>query len=354
MFGPFRGDVTDRKSLRHFDAGGHRCAGFTLMELLVSLAVFLVISAAVLGSMMDAQRRHRSEELHASLQDKMRAAMEMMVQEIGQAGLPASGVDVNGLAEPIANIVHPSAALNPGADQVLTVDSVSGLYPNEFVYVDNGSSQEFQQITAISTSGTAPQITLDLNQKHSANNSAGSCCAATPLYALGTIPGGILPLTDPVDSAPPTPGQSSQYQLELWGDLAGNGKSLIFVKYACPTAYPGNFTRQQWDVQTGTPQTAAPVVLLDNVIDCKFTYPDPSTLHTTSVGGGTQMVTSVGISLTIQSQTKDPVTGNYVTLKKSLLTIQPRNIIAADQQNQSGYTQELQPNPTSGIFANLP
>ena len=81
-----------------------RKAGFSLLELVVSLAVFLVISGAVIGSLNYFQNNYRGSEIRVALEQKVRAALELMAQEISQAGLQPSGVDTDGLGMPLATV----------------------------------------------------------------------------------------------------------------------------------------------------------------------------------------------------------------------------------------------------------
>jgi len=70
-------------------------SGFTLLEMLISLALILVLSGSILGGMGDMQKTYRHNEIRSVLNGQMRAVLEMMAQEVGQAGLPASGMAGN-------------------------------------------------------------------------------------------------------------------------------------------------------------------------------------------------------------------------------------------------------------------
>jgi hypothetical protein len=167
-----------------------------------------------------------------------------------------------------------------------------------------------------------------------------------PVYVLGVFPGGVL-------------SSSTSSKLELFGDVKALGSSLVLVEYLCPSTFPGSFTRSEYDAQSGNLNNG-PTTLVDNVTACTFTY--PATFPSTGALSGISttptsfsMVTSVGVSLTVQSQTPDPITGQYFSYTKTFLNIQPRNILAANVQVTAGNTQELQPyDNTKGIFASLP
>jgi len=99
----------------------NRAAGFTLLEMMLSTALFLGLSSLILGGMISVIRNYRSLEIRNALEQRMRSAFELMAQEIGQAGLQASGLDVSGLVAPLANITQ--TITSTGAKTV-TVDKI--------------------------------------------------------------------------------------------------------------------------------------------------------------------------------------------------------------------------------------
>jgi type II secretory pathway pseudopilin PulG len=335
----------------------NRAAGFTLLEMMLSTALFLGISSLILGGMISVVRNYRSLEIRNALEQRMRSAFELMAQEIGQAGLQASGLDVSGLVAPLANITQ---TITSTGSKTVTVDKIGGIFQGASLVVNDGTNQETVVVTAMST--TSPySITANFALTHTG--------ASTPLYAPGVFPGGILA---PDYTASPPRYSSTRSQLMIFGDVNAVGNALVLVRYACPTTFPGAIQRTEWDVATGTWTTpsAGPTPLLDNVTACSFTYPDdpllahpidltqaPYTASWTDSGGTVRgpfkMVPSVGITITATSQTNDPISNKPFQLTKSFLNIQPRNVLAAIEQVTAGNTSELQPTPTTGIFASL-
>lgn len=322
-------------------------AGFSLLELLISLAVFVVISGAIIGSMGYLQKNYRGSEIRTTLEQKMRAALELMAQEISQAGLQPSGVDTDGLG---AALTTATAAISAGSTAAVQVSTIAGIYQYEWLRIDAGPGPncyggggsgpcERMQVHSVSA-GPPATITFygSFQYAHVAN---------TPIFGMGSYPQGVVP---PGLSSPPASGGSSSSQLEVFGDLNGAGNSFLAVIYACPSTFPGPFKRTLYDATSGSQISS--INLIDNVTACSFTY--PATLPTVNIPvcnqASTQVpvVLSVGITLTAQSTMNDPQTGQPITLTKSFLNIQPRNVVAA--YNWAGLSpdtaaNELQPMP---------
>jgi prepilin-type N-terminal cleavage/methylation domain-containing protein len=61
--------------------------GFTLIELMVALAIMSIVSAAIYGIFSLSSRSYTTQSVTADVQQSVRAAMEIMVQDIRAAGL---------------------------------------------------------------------------------------------------------------------------------------------------------------------------------------------------------------------------------------------------------------------------
>ena len=305
-----------------------RAAGFTLLEMLVSLALFLIISGVVLGGMTSLQKSYRGLEVRTAMEQRLRAALELMAQEINQAGLPAENVDLNGLVT--APLATSSSNISPGSSVTLNVSSTSGMYPNQQLWLDVGTAQEPVTISSI---GTGTVTVASVQNTH--NGSA----TAFPIFAMGVYANGVLP-------------NSTSTKFEFFGDITAQGNPMVLVTYACPTTTPGALTRTVYPLTTTSQQYSSQAPLLDNVTACSFT----TTNNTVTLPGfANPAVTTVSISVTIQSQTKDPQSNGYITITKSFLNIQPRSLNAAiGRYLNYGDTTTLMQNPTNGIFTNLP
>ena len=332
--------------------------------MLLALAVFLVVAGGVIGAMMTSQRTQRRSEISVSLEQNMRAALELMAQEVSQAGLQPSGVDADGLGLPLSTVASsactgsPVTCISAGTSVQVQVTTVAGMYVNEWLRVDadpgpdcySTKNCEWLQIQDINATSNPPTVTFYQVQHAHTAEVINSVVYPTPLYGMGTYPQGILP---PGTTAS---GGSTSTQLELFGDLNGAGNSFYLVQYNCPSSSGGSFTRTLYTIgNKSVTQSGQTTNLIDNVVSCSFTY--PATLPTVSVtacnGSTTEsVITSVGVSVTAQSKMPDPQTGQYIQITKSFLNIQPRNIVAALNAASGTVANELQSNPNPSNNSN--
>jgi hypothetical protein len=90
---------------------------------------------------------------------------------------------------------------------------------------------------------------------------------------------------------------------------------------------------------------------LNNIIanpggtDC-FTYQE-------AVANGQKFVVDVAITLTVQTPSRDPVTGLFQTETKALLNVSPRNVFNVWELAGLGIANRVQPTPPS-VTALLP
>jgi prepilin-type N-terminal cleavage/methylation domain-containing protein len=71
-------------------AGNHR--GFTLLELLAAMSIFLVICAAMFGLLQVSQQRYTSESQLSGAFQEARLAMDQIVRDINESGYPSRGL----------------------------------------------------------------------------------------------------------------------------------------------------------------------------------------------------------------------------------------------------------------------
>jgi prepilin-type N-terminal cleavage/methylation domain-containing protein len=314
-------------------------SGFTLLEMVISLALLLILSGAILGGMATMQKNYRSNEIRTILNGQMRASMELMAQEVGQAGLPPSGMASNsvytgtGASGAVASVTNASAiTANATLPTTVTIatNPPASVQLNQVVIADTGTNAEV--ITILGPSGSPTnQFSAIFQKNHAANFS---------LYPHGVYPQGIT-----FQNAPAFPAGTSAYSntsLIAFGDITGTG-NLTIVEYVCPTATTtGTITDSsgvQWGPLTRTeyvyPFTATPTsaTLLGLVRvatapsgtpadGCRFDY-------NVFYAAGWYMVTSVNVTIVAESQTNDPQTKAPVVITKSFMNIQPRNIVNA-------------------------
>jgi prepilin-type N-terminal cleavage/methylation domain-containing protein len=276
--------------------------GFTLLELLVSIILLLIVSGSAFRALSYYQKNYLSTQIRVDMHGGTRAALELMTQEIGQAGLLSFtprqiSVAVTGNASP----------------QSVTLSSVTDIFIGEKLLVDTGNVQEVVGVTAISGS----TVTGIFNKNHPSG--AG-------VTAVGIFSQGIM-------------SSSTSTQLKLFGDLFGDG-TLMYAQYNCDTTV-GTLSRSVTPVSASSINPSQ--VLIANVI------PNPGgtacfQYTTTSISGFT-FVTSVAMTISVRTDQRDPQTNAFVTMTKSFLNIAPRNVLAGVDDAQNAIISRLQPTP---------
>ena len=290
--------------------------GFSLLELLASISILLVIAAGVFSALAYYLGAYQRTQLTADMHDTTRSAIDLMTQEIGQAGL---------LSSSSSQLTTLSAAVTASAtSQNASLTSTAGLFVGEKLTMDIGSNQEVVAITAVSSTGVS-----GIFGKSHANGAS--------VNALGVFPQGVL-------------STSTANQLQLVGDINGDG-TLVYVEYNCNNQAPGPGTLTRSITLISAASKNASSVLVDNVMPnpggtACFQY--PSTLPTATIAGTTYtFVPQVGVTLTVQSSSRDPVTGSYMTITKQALNLVPRNVQMGLNLGNAGIANLLQPKPSS-------
>jgi prepilin-type N-terminal cleavage/methylation domain-containing protein len=192
-------------------------AGFSLLELTVSIAVLLIISGATFSALNFSQKAYASQQLQADVHAGLRGTFALLAQEVGQAG------SLNFIPQTL------SAAVTGGTvAQTVQLSSTANIFVGEELTVDTGSNQELVQV--ISFPGTN-QISGIFRQNHA---------LAAPVTAQGVFPNGVLTTT-------------AGNTLQLFGDVNADG-SLEYVEYDCnpgSTSAPGTLTRSITTIAPG-------------------------------------------------------------------------------------------------------
>ncbi|MGA8765949.1 MAG: prepilin-type N-terminal cleavage/methylation domain-containing protein, partial [Candidatus Acidiferrales bacterium] len=95
--------------------------GFSLIELMVAMAILVIIAAAAVGALVQAQHVTSAVALQANTQQNLRAGMHALVRDLMQAGegIPTAGVTIPTSAGNLSAIVRPgpggAAAFFPAA-----------------------------------------------------------------------------------------------------------------------------------------------------------------------------------------------------------------------------------------------
>jgi hypothetical protein len=229
------------------------------------------------------------------------------------------------------------------------VTPAPAVYAGEVLTVDVGSNQEAVTVAtwaSLSASGTAT-----FTRTHA---------ATAPVSALGAFATGVVPpgtLCAGVDCG------SSGTFLKLYGDINGDG-NMMYVEYTCTqgsTSAPGTLYRHQIAFDQTTAKTANDntMILLNNVLGNPN---DPNgnavpcfAYQVQPVGTGF-CVTNVAVTLTVQTQNKDPKTGQFQRETKALLNVAPRNVVEVYATANLVDPTRAQPMPATvtALLPNLP
>lgn len=292
---------------------GRSEAGFTLIEMIIAVAVLLIVSASVFTGVQNLTRTSETVQNRSEMHAGVRNATELLQQEVGQAGKISLPGPV-WLTGPVA----------VGA-QTVGVNSVTGMFVGQTLTIDTGPNQESVFVTAINTG--ANTITGVFQNIHLLN---------TPVRAEGGFFAGVVPVT--------YLNGSTATVLKIFGDINGDG-NMVYVEYTCDVA-AGNLYRNSMPMTAGA--KVAPTVaqvLLNNIL------PNPGgtpcfTYQQQAVAGIT-FVTDVAITLTVRTERRDAVTGLFQTETKALLNVSPRNVFQVWQLASLNMTNRVQSVPAS-------
>lgn len=280
-----------------------RVKGFSLLELLVSMAILLVVAGGIFGALNYYQKSYGSTMLKADMHAGVRGAAELMAQEIGQAGtVPSSSTTLSG------NVIASALA------QTVNVGSSANIFVGENLQIDAGAANETVAVTAVGSTS--------IRGVFSKNHNGGAI-----VTALGVFPQGIITAT------------SSATTLQLFGDINADG-TLVYVEYTCDPTNAHTLTRSITPISAANKSAA--VVLVQGVVNPAGT---PCFTYSTAASAGFTFATNVGLTLTTQTSDPDPQTGAYDTMTKSFLNLSPRNVVAGLALAQAGITAPLEPTP---------
>ena len=282
--------------MARLQAGENR--GFSLVELVIGMAVLTFTMTTVFYILGKYQRVYQTEQVGADMLQGARGTLELLSQEIGQAGY---------LSLPAGRKLTPAVTANAAA-QTAAASSTADLFVGEKLLVDGGANEELVTLTGVSDTGVQGIFT----KNH---------VAQTPINALGVFPDGVLP------------GSSTPTRLQLYGDINGDG-SLVYVEYNCDTT-AGTVTRSVTPITTNgvtaTVQNTPRVVLTGlqpnpGGTPC-FQY---TTKPLAGVAGVTTVVNRVLITLTTRSASPDAETGTYRSATSSLVVTPGNTLLVFD------------------------
>jgi len=150
-----------------------RQSGFTLIEMLVALAIFLVVSGIVMSGMVQMTKTQGTVANRTEMHTSVRSATELLQQEIGQAGrisLPVAVMPVT--------ITGPIAA--SASSQTVSISSTFNMFPNMLLDVDAGQNFEVVTLTAVNPGSITavfsnPMVSVPFPHKCRGRSEQGSC-----------------------------------------------------------------------------------------------------------------------------------------------------------------------------------
>ena len=321
-------------------------AGFSLAEMLIATGLLLVVSSIVTSALLQMTNHQQTIWNRTEMHSGVRGATELLQQEVGQAGRVTLPGTVT-LTAPLVTAAGTLCTLGTptpgvyGLPVTATVTSTTGMFVGEWLTTLDGDAAETIYIATIPSATT---ITACFTQSHLA--------ATTTFRALGGFASGIV--------APSLANGSTANTLKLYGDINGDG-TMVYIEYYCDNGDPGtagSFNLYRNVVQPFVPfgaaaavkpAVASSMILLTNVHPnpadaggvarpC-FQYQEPVPA---SVAG---MVLDVAVTLTVWTQSADPITKQFQTETKALLNVSPRNVFFTWEFAGLGYLNRIQPTP---------
>jgi len=250
-------------------------AGFSLLELLVSVAIIALLMSAVFPFLFQAQKQYQSNVVASEANQSARAALEVMSQEIGQAGF-----NPNFTAAKTSSAV---LAVDPNP-QCVTLSDINQINPGDWISVDTGPNYELVQ--ALSTS----------------NVSGTPCASPNQIQAVflmshngSTTPFPVISYKMPYGSGIlQTTGSSNGQRLEFFGDINQDGV-IRYVVYSLSPVSPASSV-----ILNGTTYTL--YNLYRSVTRVPFTnLPTPSTYTPPENDAASPLVTNVLYNVANQS-----------------------------------------------------
>jgi prepilin-type N-terminal cleavage/methylation domain-containing protein len=289
-------------------------AGFSIIELLVGIAILTIISSAMLEGVSRFSRLNTTVGNRSEMHAAVRNATALLQQEIGQAGRISTPVPVT-LA----------ANVSPGTNVTVAVNSAAGLFTDAQVVVSAGDNEESVKLLNVNLSTN--QITAAFVKAHDAGQ---------PVRIYGGFAQGVVP--ESVTNG------STDEVLKIFGDINGNG-SMVYIEYSCDLT-TGHLYRRSMPIEATAKVAISPsMALLSNIVP----NPDgtPCFTYQENEANAVPYVVNVALTLTVQTADRDPVTGLFQTETKALLNVAPRNVFNVWQLAGLGILNRVQSTPAS-------
>jgi prepilin-type N-terminal cleavage/methylation domain-containing protein len=356
-------------------------AGFSLLELLASVAIIGIVMGGVFMFLNQSQKRFQGNTVITESNQAARAGLEVMAQEIGQAGFNPQYT---------SSITSSAAVAASATAQCVTLNSISGINPGDWVSIDSGAAYEQVQVLATSNGalsgqtacGGAKQIKAVFEQCHNQNTvpcPAGGSTGAFPIVSYKfPYPAGIIQ-GQTVSYGGSSPTISNDHILAMFYGDTNNSGNLWYVVYslynptsASPTSvtigaqtfYLYTLYRSVTQVTFATGATVTHAYpLVQNVLYQDINGTNP--VGPSAVSGGTgqpiftyrftapitvvpstvSVVGTIVVNLCVAVNPQSLETGNVVQWYSLATQIRPVNLWSAVTVNQTGGGRYLPPTP---------
>jgi type IV pilus assembly protein PilW len=181
-----------------------KSGGFTLMELLVSMAIGLVVIASVAGTFTAQTRQNNAEEQIVQMQQNVRGALDLMVREIQMAGYKPNGGTVTGVTYATSQL-----EIQADMDGNGTINTASGS-EEDIIYAYD--SVNLQITRKLGSSGTA-QLLADNVMAFTFSYLDANGSATTTSSSIRKVSISITARTVKPDPSFPSNGGYRTYQL---------------------------------------------------------------------------------------------------------------------------------------------
>lgn len=192
-------------------------AGFSLVELMVSVAIIILLMSAVFPFLFQSQKKYQDNQVVSEANQSARAAMEVMSQEIGQAGFNPNFT--------AAKTSSATVAVNP-SPQCVTLSDINQINPGDWLSVDTGPNNELVQVLSTSNVSGSPCSLTNQIQAVFLMNHVGTVTPFPVISYKMPYGSGILQTT----------GTSSDQTLEFFGDINQDG----VIRYVVYSLSPEN------------------------------------------------------------------------------------------------------------------
>jgi Tfp pilus assembly protein PilW len=210
-------------------------SGFSLLELLTSVVIITLLMGALFGFMFQSQKRLQSGSVISESNQTARAAMELMTQEIGQAGFNPQFTNTKNITQTVT--AAPTATC-------VSVDNATGIHAGDWLGVDTGDNYEVVRVLATSTGalasstkcGTANQIKAVFLMNHTTSPSTYPLASYKFAYPTGILQNQTVTYGGSSITI------SNDQVLAFYGDIDNNG-TISYVVYTLYNPTSGSPTQ---------------------------------------------------------------------------------------------------------------